>query len=328
MATGQPLRNTNEGFLLPMSKLEDYLSDQLFTRFGQYSIRRNYYPDWLKESAAARLQLDFYIDELRMAVEVQGEQHYRFIPHFHKDLAGFYALQKRDKDKAYLCEKNGVELYEVFTYTDADLFVCAVKEKQEPDNFWQDPPPNENGVDSRLRLLARKTRRAILRHDHREKANKLVAQLLQKCKDYQAECYIPEIVEYYIANKKDVDFLEKNSKCPYCKDENFFGSLALVQHIEAKHAEKAPEREITPKKPKVTEKKSEPSTNLIGNHKIRNAARKLEIFKRGNEWVLWGGRNTHVIGEDMKCDCGGAKQGNICSHVIRVRFEKERTQDG
>jgi len=156
-----------------MSKLEDYLSNQLFTRFGQYSIRRNYYPDWLKESAASRLQLDFYIDELKMAAEVQGDQHYKFIPHFHKDLAGFEALQKRDRDKAYLCEKNGVELYEIFTYTDADLFICSVKEKQDPDNFWQDPLPNESnildGIDSRLRLLARKTRRDVLRHDHAEK---------------------------------------------------------------------------------------------------------------------------------------------------------------
>lgn len=114
-----------------MSKLEDYLSNELFTRFGHYSIRRNYYPDWLKESSAAvRLQLDFFIPEINVAVEVQGEQHFRFVEYFHKDLAGFAASQKRDQDKAYLCKMNGVKLYEIFNYLDADLFVAELIEKE------------------------------------------------------------------------------------------------------------------------------------------------------------------------------------------------------
>lgn len=40
-----------------MSKLEDYLSNELFTRFGQYSIRRNYFPDWLRTATGSKMQL-------------------------------------------------------------------------------------------------------------------------------------------------------------------------------------------------------------------------------------------------------------------------------
>jgi hypothetical protein len=314
-----------------MSKLEDYLSNELFTRFGQYSIRRNYFPDWLRTSTGARMQLDFYIDELKMAAEVQGEQHYKFIPHFHVNMAGFEALQKRDKDKAFICEQNGIELYEIFTYVDADLFVSSVKEKQEPDDFYQIPQDeekilNENNVDPRLRLLARKTRRSILRHRQEDKINKLVAQLLQKCTDYKSECYIPEIVDYYIANKKAVDVRVKNSKCPYCEKDNFFGELSLVEHIEAKHSEYAPPREKKQKiiKEPKTKKINDPSKKLLGSQRQRRDSKKLFCEKITDiSWKVWGGRDTHIINlvdEILVCDCWhSVNKKTDCVHTIKIK---------
>ena len=56
------------------------------------------------------LRLDFYIPDLNIAIEVQGEQHYMPINKF----GGYDNLQKtidRDKLKKTLCEKNGVKLY-------------------------------------------------------------------------------------------------------------------------------------------------------------------------------------------------------------------------
>ena len=56
------------------------------------------------------LRLDFYIPNLNIAIEVQGEQHYMSINKF----GGDDNLQKtiqRDRLKKYLCEKNGVKLY-------------------------------------------------------------------------------------------------------------------------------------------------------------------------------------------------------------------------
>lgn len=107
------------------SKLETYLSKELYTRFGQYSIRQNYHAQWLMG-----LELDFYIDELKLAAEVQGEQHYKFIPHFHKNKDGFEKQKIRDTQKSILCRENGVRLVEIFTEKDADLFISLVKEKE------------------------------------------------------------------------------------------------------------------------------------------------------------------------------------------------------
>jgi hypothetical protein len=121
------------------SKLEKYLSTALYTTFGQYSIRQNYRPDWLEG-----LELDFYIDEIKLAAEVQGEQHYRFIEHFHKDHKGFMAQRERDEKKEYLCRLHKVQLFEVHTEKDADLFVLKVKEvtiANTPKYFYQDESP-------------------------------------------------------------------------------------------------------------------------------------------------------------------------------------------
>ena len=107
------------------SKLEKYLSHELYTRFGQYSIRQNYRPDWLEG-----LELDFYIDEIKLAAEVQGQQHYVFTPHFHKSIDDFNSQKERDERKKYICKLHGIKLVEIFTEKDADLFISLVREKQ------------------------------------------------------------------------------------------------------------------------------------------------------------------------------------------------------
>lgn len=66
------------------------------------------------------LYLDFFLPLRKLAVEVQGEQHYRFIPHFHGQQIerGFVAGQKRDRDKREFCEINSIILVE-FPYTES-----------------------------------------------------------------------------------------------------------------------------------------------------------------------------------------------------------------
>ena len=118
-----------------MSKLENYLSKELYTRFGQYSIRQNYRPDWMEG-----LELDFYIDELRLAAEVQGDQHYEFIEFFHKDHDHFKSQLARDSRKRLICTKEGIKLVEIFNEKDADLFILRVKElshTEEPRYVYQ-----------------------------------------------------------------------------------------------------------------------------------------------------------------------------------------------
>ena len=57
-----------------------------------------------------KLRLDFYIPDLNIGIEVQGQQHYIPVDSF----GGIDALQKnikRDELKKKLCEKNGLKLY-------------------------------------------------------------------------------------------------------------------------------------------------------------------------------------------------------------------------
>lgn len=88
------------------SKLQQQVSALLNIHLGQYTIRENYRPDWLD-----RLELDFYIKELQVGIEVQGRQHFEFLPKFHKDIAGFQAQQDRDLRKADLCTQLRISLY-------------------------------------------------------------------------------------------------------------------------------------------------------------------------------------------------------------------------
>lgn len=71
-------------------------------------------PKWLNNSVTNNnLELDCFNDELKLAVEYQGRQHYEFIPFFHKTKEHFRNGQYRDDMKRRLCRDNGVRLVEV-----------------------------------------------------------------------------------------------------------------------------------------------------------------------------------------------------------------------
>lgn len=74
-------------------------------------------PDFLKnEITGKNLELDCYNDELELAIEYNGIQHYEYTPVFHKNKDSFYNTKYRDKMKETLCHKNGVKLI-VVPYT-------------------------------------------------------------------------------------------------------------------------------------------------------------------------------------------------------------------
>lgn len=66
-----------------------------------------------------RLYLDFYIPNLELAVEVHGEQHYEFIPFFHKTKANFARAKVRDDKKKNWCELNDITLI-VLPYSETE----------------------------------------------------------------------------------------------------------------------------------------------------------------------------------------------------------------
>lgn len=74
-------------------------------------------PDFLKnEITGKNLELDCYNDELKIAIEYNGIQHYEYTPIFHKSRDAFYNTKYRDKMKEELCNKNNIKLI-VVPYT-------------------------------------------------------------------------------------------------------------------------------------------------------------------------------------------------------------------
>jgi len=64
-----------------------------------------------KPSFLNGLELDGYNKDLQIAFEYNGEQHYKYIPYFHRNgIKDFLAQRLRDKIKKHLCELNGIEL--------------------------------------------------------------------------------------------------------------------------------------------------------------------------------------------------------------------------
>jgi len=61
-----------------------------------------------------RLTLDFYNANKKIAIEVQGRQHQKYIEFFHSHKINFLHQLKRDRKKEIFCEKNGIILVTIF----------------------------------------------------------------------------------------------------------------------------------------------------------------------------------------------------------------------
>ena len=62
---------------------------------------------------SGNLTCDFYINSLKLMVEVHGEQHYYFSAHFHDSKQDFLKGVKRDKKKREWCDINNIVLVEL-----------------------------------------------------------------------------------------------------------------------------------------------------------------------------------------------------------------------
>lgn len=73
-------------------------------------------PDFLLNPVTGgrfNLELDCYEESLKLAVEYNGVQHYKYIPYFHKNKEAFYNQMYRDEIKRHMCQQNRVNLIEV-----------------------------------------------------------------------------------------------------------------------------------------------------------------------------------------------------------------------
>jgi hypothetical protein len=84
----------------------------------------NVRPKWLVNPKTGRkLEIDCYCEPLRLGVEIQGEQHYRYIPHYHKKgYDDFVAMKERDLMKRACIRNRGIDLISIpYTVKENDL---------------------------------------------------------------------------------------------------------------------------------------------------------------------------------------------------------------
>lgn len=79
------------------------------------------------------LELDGYCEELNLAFEYQGKQHYYYIPHFHRNgIRDLISQNLRDKIKKILCDKTGIRLITIpysYSFMDVDKLRCYIENK-------------------------------------------------------------------------------------------------------------------------------------------------------------------------------------------------------
>ena len=90
--------------------------------FHGYSILEEVkLPGSVNPAKKSVLYLDFLIPNVRIGVEVHGQQHFKYTPFFHKSKAGFMKAKARDRDKAEWCRINDIELI-VLRFDDSEEY--------------------------------------------------------------------------------------------------------------------------------------------------------------------------------------------------------------
>lgn len=73
-------------------------------------------PDFLRNPVTGNdfnLELDCYNPEMRLALEYNGAQHYKYIPFFHRNKEAFLNQKYRDEMKRTKCKENNITLIEI-----------------------------------------------------------------------------------------------------------------------------------------------------------------------------------------------------------------------
>jgi hypothetical protein len=87
-----------------MSQISNKVYKLLKEVFPQNAILKEHYVKY----KGVRLFFDFFVRDLGILVEVQGEQHTRFIKHFHGDRHKLMAQKNRDNLKIEYAQENDI----------------------------------------------------------------------------------------------------------------------------------------------------------------------------------------------------------------------------
>ena len=104
-------------------KSENLCRSILQTITGQQFIK-------IRPSFLQGLELDGYCEELKIAFEYQGRQHYYYTPHFHRNgIRDLISQNIRDKIKKNICDKTGIRLITIpyrYSFKDIEKITCYI----------------------------------------------------------------------------------------------------------------------------------------------------------------------------------------------------------
>ena len=99
------------------NKTENYCR-KIFERLFQKSFAK-IRPDWLKNPVTGKnLELDGYCEEVKVAMEANGIQHYKIVKYFHKTKNDLDKQQVNDRIKVEECKKRNIDLI-IIPYTES-----------------------------------------------------------------------------------------------------------------------------------------------------------------------------------------------------------------
>ena len=78
-----------------------------------------------------KLFFDFYINTVKLVVEVHGQQHYKFNTLFHSSPQDFANQRKRDRRKAEWCEYNNITYVELPYNEDEDQWRFRINQRND-----------------------------------------------------------------------------------------------------------------------------------------------------------------------------------------------------
>jgi hypothetical protein len=87
------------------SLFQRLVGDALRFWFPDTQIIEDYRPEWLHG-----MEIDFYLPKYKVGIEVQGRQHYLWVPKYQATLSAFQAQKKRDKLKLRLAQQQGIQV--------------------------------------------------------------------------------------------------------------------------------------------------------------------------------------------------------------------------
>jgi len=104
--------------------------------FKDYEFVLNGYYSFLSSPKGQPMQLDWYCPELKLAFELQGEQHYKQVKYFQKDKKAHTYQQDCDRLKRQTCSNKNIHLIEVKTTGPLDRDFILDKIRQEAPSVY------------------------------------------------------------------------------------------------------------------------------------------------------------------------------------------------